>query len=361
MTVSLRRSRGHLQRLSRIALDALFRSVGTLLSGGGSADEPPGFAVRYNEASDRFEFDEDVYRSVEDALKDVAISAENLSTAVDAVQASLQLTRLQEDADRNRERLAEDAAERLRQLELRRRRELGRLPGRTGQQAQRSLDRIVEINAEIVQARRDAQRRSERFEEDTETRRRRAIEDALNREIARRGRGDGEVDDSLLAEIRDALLDIGKNALADAIANKLSDLLKSPLEEIAKFLLGWSLSKFVDLFKGLFDGDGAEDGEGKATLDGKIAIYYRRRYRHECGHGASDRREDSLNRHRCRQHRAIRCRIRRQVRHRESGRKHKATERARSDRRACQSGATTEHRQADSRRSQRRGGDRQPC
>ena len=173
--------------------------------------------VRFDAELNEFIFDENVFRDVSDALAGVTLNVENLSDAVIGAERSLRLVRFQEDASTQRQRLGEDAAEGIRRLQAQRRRLLASRPTGDQRATERTNQRIQDVTARIAEARREAQIRGERFEEDTETRRTRLIEDALNRQAQAQS-----AQTSVFEDIGQTIETAMKNALADQLAGYLT-------------------------------------------------------------------------------------------------------------------------------------------
>ena len=215
--------------------------------------------VRFDAELESFIFDEAVFRDVSDALAGVTLNADSLSDAVQSVESSLRLVRFDEDTETQRERLGEDSAERIRRLEAQRRRLLASRPTGDQRGVERTNQRIQDVTARIAEARRDARTRGERFEEDTETRRTRLIEDALNRQAQATSE-----QTSIFEDIGQSFEDAMKNALADQLAGFLTKAAFDLGIGTLKTALGGILSGIGGALGGLFGGGGGGDGGAPA-------------------------------------------------------------------------------------------------
>ena len=210
-----------------------------------------------------------------EAIEEYTYEVDGAQRAVDLLVSDItRLNRLQEDTALGGERLREDRARAVRNLQRRLRETAASQPVGDQRGIQRNIERQQDIRARLRERREDFDVRIGRFDQDAALRQSRLIEDAVsNRDRAEAGPGQEGFLEQLLA------------GLANTISSSLSDLIGNAVAGALAGALTNPFNSLIDSIKGLFGGDGQAAAQPPGTqqppqiepgtppdLRGKIAV-----------------------------------------------------------------------------------------
>ena len=183
-----------------------------------------------------------------EAIEEYTYEVDGAQRAVDLLVSDItRLNRLQEDTALGGERLREDRARAVRNLQRRLRETAASQPVGDQRGIQRNIERQQDIRARLRERREDFDVRIGRFDQDAALRQSRLIEDAVsNRDRAEAGPGQEGFLEQLLA------------GLANTISSSLSDLIGNAVAGALAGALTNPFSNLIEAIKRLFGGSGGD-------------------------------------------------------------------------------------------------------